>query len=84
MRFEISQGLVLVEKEVYSFSVPGYRVIQSGDERYKEGDIVLLRQGVPTQEIPEGNICRPEDIYGKYREDSNNPEALAGNQEGTR
>lgn len=84
MRFEISPGLVLVEKEVVSFSVPGYRVIQSGDERYTAGDIVVIRQGIPPQEIPEGNIYLPEHIYGRYREDSNNQEALAGNEESAR
>lgn len=84
MRFEISPGLVLVEKEVVSFSVPGYRVLQSGDERYKVGEVVVIRQGIPPQEVPEGNIYLPEHIYGRYREDSNNSEAVEGDQEGSR
>lgn len=76
MRFVISPGLVLVEKEVVSFAIPGYKVLQSGDERFKPGDIAVIRQGVPPQSIPEGNIYLPEYIYGRYREDGNNQETV--------
>lgn len=77
MRFEISPGLVLVEKEVVSFSVPGYRVIQSGVPEYKPGEIIVVQQGVVPQEIPEGHIYLPQYVYGRYREDGNNSETVS-------